>query len=84
MNIYCGCVIWILTQLKHLREAAGTKWAEGQKVWDGEVGYWVTSYFWIKGSDIFPYFVVVQAQRKAVTAKYGSVNNKTSYKMKTK
>lgn len=27
--------------------------------------------------------VVGKAQRKAVTAKYGSVNNKTSYKMKT-
>ena len=67
-----------------LRAAAGTKWAEGQKVWDGEVGYWVTSYFWVKGSDMSPYFVVGQAQRKAVIAKYGSVNNKTSYKMKTK
>lgn len=66
-----------------LRAAAGTKWKAGTKVWDGHVGYFVTSYFWVKGKDMSPYFVVGKAQRKAVTAKYGKVNNNTSYKMKT-
>ncbi len=66
-----------------LRAAAGTKWKAGTSVWDGKVGYWVTSYFWVKGSDMVSWNIVGNAQRKAVIAKYGSVNKNTSYKMKT-
>lgn len=66
-----------------LRASPGTKWGEGTKVWDGEVGYYVTSYFWVKGSNMVASNIVGNAQRKAVTAKYDSVNKNTSYKMKT-
>ena len=39
--------------------------------------------FWVRGSDMVSWNIVGNAQRKAVIAKYGSVNGKTSYKMKT-
>lgn len=63
--------------------APGTKWGEGTVVWDGKVGHYVTNYFWVKGSNMSTLNVVGKAQRKAVTAKYGSVSANTSYKMKT-
>lgn len=66
-----------------LRAASGTKWGEGTVVSDGAVGNYVTNYFWVKGSDMVSYNVVGKAQRNAVIGKYGSVNNNTSYKMKT-
>lgn len=65
------------------KAAPGTKWQAGEKVWDGHVGYYVTSYFWVRGSDMVSWNIVGNAQRKAVISKYGSVNNSTSYKMKT-
>ncbi len=48
-----------------LRAAAGTKWAEGQKVWDGEVGYWVTSYFWVKRKRYVPLFCCWSSSKKS-------------------
>ncbi|GAX47749.1 hypothetical protein [Pseudolactococcus reticulitermitis] len=66
-----------------LRASAGTKWKEGESVSDGKVGYYTTSYFWVKGSDMVSWNIVGKAERNAVIAKYGSVNSNTSYKMKT-
>ncbi|MGL9861248.1 hypothetical protein IGJ68_002134 [Enterococcus sp. DIV0564] len=65
------------------RAAAGTKWKDGEKVWDGKVGYYVTNYYWVKGNEMVSWNIIGNAQRKAVITKYGSVNGKTSYKMKT-
>lgn len=66
-----------------LRAAAGTKWAAGTVEYVGQGSQLVTNYFWVKGSSMSWTNVVGKAQRNAVTAKYGSVNNNTSYKMKT-
>lgn len=66
-----------------LRAAAGTKWGEGSVEYIGQGSQLVTNYFWVKGSEMVSWNVVGNAQRKAVIAKYGSVNNNTSYKMKT-
>lgn len=66
-----------------LRAAAGTKWAAGTVEYVGQGSQLVTNYFWVKGSSMSSTNVVGKAQRNAVTAKYGSVNNNTSYKMKT-
>lgn len=66
-----------------LRASPGTKWANSTVVWDGSNGQWVTNYFWVSGSSMQGSGIVPTAERKAVIAKYGSVNNKTSYKMKT-
>lgn len=66
-----------------LRAAAGTKWGEGTVEYIGQGSNLVTNYFWVSGGDMSSLNVVGKAQRKAVIAKYGSVNNKTSYKMKT-
>lgn len=63
--------------------APGTKWRDGSVVSDGETGHYVTSYFWVRGSNMVTYNVVGRAQRKAVIERYGSVNNTTSYRMKT-
>lgn len=60
-----------------LRAAAGTVEYVGQG------SQLVTNYFWVKGSSMSSTNVVGKAQRNAVTAKCGSVNNNTSYKMKT-
>lgn len=65
------------------RAAAGTKWAAGSVVSDGNEGQYVTNYFWVRGSDMVSWNIVGAAQRKAVIQKYGSVNASTSYKMKT-
>lgn len=65
------------------RAAAGTKWGEGSVVWDGKLGHYVTNYFWVSGKEMTNWNVVGKAQRNAVIKKYGSVNNNTSYKMKT-
>lgn len=65
------------------RAAPGTKWAEGTVEYIGQGSQLVTNYFWVKGSAMSPTNVVGNAQRKAVIAKYGSINNNTSYKMKT-
>lgn len=66
-----------------LRAASGTKWGEGTVEYIGQGSQLVTNYFWVKGSSMSSLNVVGNAQRKAVIAKYGSVNNNTSYKMKT-
>ncbi|NGG31267.1 hypothetical protein [Enterococcus faecalis] len=66
-----------------LRAAPGTKWGEGTVEYIGQGSQLVTNYFWVKGSSMSSLNVVGNAQRKAVIAKYGSVNNNTSYKMKT-
>lgn len=66
------------------RAAAGTKWANGTKEWDGAVGHYVTNYYWVKGGDMASWNIVGNAQRQAVIAKYGKVNKNTSYKMKTR
>lgn len=66
-----------------LRAAAGTKWGEGSVEYIGQGSQLVTNYFWVKGSEMVSTNVVGKAQRKAVIAKYGSVNKNTSYKMKT-
>lgn len=63
--------------------APGTKWGNGTIRSDGTGGNYVTSFFWVKGSNMSTLNVVGRAQRKAVIAKYGSVNGNTSYKMKT-
>lgn len=63
--------------------AAGTKWGEGTVEYIGQGSNLVTNYFWVKGDSMVTWNIVGNAQRKAVIAKYGSVNNKTSYKMKT-
>ncbi|MBM6741824.1 hypothetical protein H6A26_12545 [Enterococcus gallinarum] len=65
------------------RAAAGTKWKEGTVKYIGQGSHLVTNYFWVKGSSMSNLNVVGKAQRKAVIAKYGKVNNNTSYKMKT-
>lgn len=64
------------------RATPGTKWGNGEVVWNGGNGY-IISYFWVKGSDMVSWNIVGKAQRNAVIAKYGSVNPNTSYKMKT-
>ena len=66
-----------------LRATPGTKWREGSVEYIGQGSQLVTNYFWVKGSSMSPWNVVGKAQRKAVIAKYGSINNNTSYKMKT-
>ncbi|EFU72895.1 MAG: hypothetical protein ACLTW7_15025 [Enterococcus sp.] len=66
-----------------LRAAPGTKWGEGTVEYIGQGSQLVTNYFWVKGSSMSSLNVVGNAERKAVIAKYGSVNNNTSYKMKT-
>ncbi|MER2174800.1 MAG: hypothetical protein ABS911_08985 [Carnobacterium sp.] len=63
--------------------AAGTKWGNGTVVNAGGGSQLVTSYFWVKGSNMSGSNVVGRAQKKAVTDKYGSVKSSTSYKMKT-
>lgn len=63
--------------------AAGTKWGNGTVVNVSGGGTLVTNYFWVKGSNMTGANVVGRAQRAAVIGKYGSVNNSTSYKMKT-
>jgi len=63
--------------------APGTKWGNGTKVHDGKTGYYVTNYYWVKGSSMSPHNPVGAAQRRAVINRYGSLNNNSSYKMKT-
>lgn len=63
--------------------APGTKWGEGTVVYIGQGSYLVTNYFWVRGSEMVSWNIVGNAQRKAVIAAYGSVNNNASYKMKT-
>lgn len=63
--------------------APGTKWREGSVTYLGQDEYSVTNYFWVSGSNMSSLNVVGRAQRNAVIARYGSVNNNTSYQMRT-
>lgn len=63
--------------------APGTKWGEGTVEYIGQGSQLITNYYWVQGSEMVSWNIVGNAQRKAVIAKYGSVNNNTSYKMKT-
>lgn len=62
---------------------AEEKWGESEIVYDGEVGYYITTRFWVSGANIAPYGIVGNAETKAVKAKYGSVSSSYEYKLKT-
>lgn len=61
---------------------ANEKWKDSVTKHDGAVGYYITTYFWVPGSNI-GYDLVGKAQRKAIEAKYGKVESKYTYKMET-
>ena len=61
----------------------GEKWGESETVWDGEQGYYVTTRFWVAGSNISSTGIVGRAQTNAVKAKYGSVSSSYDYKLET-
>ena len=61
----------------------GEKWGESEIVYDGELGYYVTTRFWVSGSNISSVGVVGRAETNAVKAKYGSVSSAYDYKLET-
>lgn len=61
---------------------SSNKWKDSVVKHDGAVGQYITTYFWIPGSNI-GYDIVGQAQRKAIESKYGKVEKKYTYKMET-
>ena len=60
---------------------SNNKWKDSVVKHDGAVGQYITTYFWISGSNI-GYDIVGQAQRKAIESKYGKVEKNILTKWK--